>query len=101
MIVKTWKNKSHGKRNATFGIRISKADVHVFSGLTQINLQINGSEAIKVNITKSFDNNCHEIRDKAIGIFFAENNIDTWEENEKPELTLTQVNATTFNLTYP
>lgn len=101
MKVKTWKNEKRDEKNATFGIAIAHQDVPVFAGLTQINLQINGSEAIKVNITKSFDNNCHEIRDKAIGTFFAENNIDTWEENEKPELTLTQVNATTFNLTYP
>lgn len=99
MIVKTWKNKSHGKKNATFGIRISKKDVPVFTGLIQINLHIDGIFVKTVDITKGFHKKCPEIRDSVIKDFFIQNNLGTWTPGKPHVLNLTQINHDTFNLT--
>jgi hypothetical protein len=86
-------------KGGTFGIRVGKANVHKYfqKNWSSIVVIIDGRTHL-FNLSKTFWNNCPEIRSNAIGVWLHKHGLDCWPKGKPPKVKLMRLSSNKFKL---
>lgn len=103
-IAKTWTNGNPSRSGSGYGLKITRQDRDRFfkRSWTHVTLRLPfrcGPCIVDVNCSKkSFWNNCRELIRKDIGLWFIENNIDSWPRGNPHSVRMTCVAEREFEV---
>jgi len=103
MIVTGWNNGNpNDKTGAGYGLILSKEDRdnNFKKSWKSINIDLEGSESIEINLSKSFWQDCIELRNSKIGTYLISRGLAPWGENQPPKLTLEPYGTKKFYLNF-
>jgi len=103
MEVTAWNNGKQYSDGNGYGIKLnpSNRDLYFNREWKNILIELEGdSIPAEVNIDKAsfWNNTCHELISKEIGIWLIQNRLAPWEKNNAPKLNLIPLNENIFRL---
>jgi hypothetical protein len=103
MRVKGWSNGSPRPSGAGYGLRVSPNDRDKFFDprWDHVEIELNGSLRAKVPLSRSFWENCTELRSASIGRWLIDHRLAPWQRSVPPTLELDHVADRLFRLQEP
>jgi len=100
MRVVGWNNGSPTRTGAGYGIRIVRndRDRHFQKVWDSVVIELEGDEAVKINLSQSFWRGCIELRSARIGKWMIEKGLAPWLKGSPPELELDPIRDRKFGL---
>ena len=101
LIVSGWNNSSPNNRTgAGYGIRISKKDRDKYFRREWdfVEIELENSEVVRINLSNSFWKKCVELRSSKIGKWMLERSYAPWPKDNPPKFELVQVSERRFKL---
>jgi len=101
--VTAWNNGSYRSTGAGYGIEMSTEDRDKYfcKKWKKVFLKLEGEpKDIKVNLSKSFWDNCPELRSKYIGIWLIQNRKTPWQKGRPPKMIMECVRGNKFRANF-
>ena len=100
MIATGWNNGDWRPTGAGYDVKIRKQDrdKHFEKEWASVLVTINGRDAVKIKLSKSFWKDCVELRSREIGAWMRAQGFSTWPAYKPPQFKLIPRGGQTFEL---